>query len=120
MQKLQRDFPDSLHNKKYGFLAELSELRQAVRMRESSAETGKALGRVREFVAVYQGDPMLKEREADLWETLDFLAGELTRLAETEKSSDLIERRQGRLDRRQEVFAPRGHQQGRARTQTDG
>jgi hypothetical protein len=81
LQKLYRDFPDSPHNKKYRFLAELSDVRQAVDLRESPEETRKAFERVLQLAGMYQGDQLLKQRETDLWQTLDFLATELTRLA---------------------------------------
>lgn len=88
LQKLYRDFPDSASNKKYRFLAELSDVREAVYgPHESSDELGKALQRVLQLAGVYKGDPLLdKERQADLWLTLDDLARQLTRSAEVDKS----------------------------------
>jgi outer membrane protein assembly factor BamB len=86
LQKLQRDFADSPHNKKYRFLAELSDVRFAAYMRESPEETVNALKRVLQLITVYKGEELLKEREADLFETLEFLAKELTELAEREKT----------------------------------
>jgi hypothetical protein len=90
LQKLYRDFPDSPHNKKYRFLAELSDVRQAVDLRESPEETRKAFERVLQLAGMYQGDQLLKQRETDLWQTLDFLATELTRLAAQEKAPALV------------------------------
>jgi outer membrane protein assembly factor BamB len=90
LQKLHRDFPDSPHNKKYRFLAELSDVRQAVDLRESPEETKKAFERVLQLAGMYNGDPLLKERDTDLWQTLDFLARELTRLAAQEKAPALV------------------------------
>lgn len=90
LQRLHRDFPDSPHSKKYDLLAELSGVRQAVYARESADETVKALGRTLQLVGQHQGDPLLKERETDLWETFEFLANELTRIAEREKAPALM------------------------------
>ncbi|MBI2806007.1 MAG: PQQ-binding-like beta-propeller repeat protein [Planctomycetes bacterium] len=85
-QKLYREFPDSPHNKKYRFLAELSDVRLSAYAREGTEETVKALERVLQLAGMYQGDPLLKEREADIWQTLNFLSTELTACAEREKS----------------------------------
>ena len=90
LQKLQRDFPESASSKKYGFLAELSDVRQSVYQRETADETVKSLERVLQLASVYSGDPLLREREADLWKTLDFLAQELTELAKREKAPPLV------------------------------
>jgi hypothetical protein len=90
LQKLHRDFPESPNNKKYRFLAELSDVREGVQSRESPDETTKALERVLQLAAVYRGEPIFEERAADLWQTLDFLAMELTRLAEQEKAPALV------------------------------
>ncbi len=89
-QSLHRDFPDSPQQKKYRFLAELSDVRKAVYARESPDETAKALQRLVQLTEVYQGDSLLKEREADLRRTLEFLANELTKLAESEKAPALL------------------------------
>jgi outer membrane protein assembly factor BamB len=88
MQKLHRDFPDSPYNKKYRFLAELSDVREAVYApRETSDDLGKALQRVLQFAAMYKNDPLLsKEREIDLWFTLDDLVRQLTRSAGADKA----------------------------------
>jgi outer membrane protein assembly factor BamB len=90
LQKLVSDFPESPENKKYRILAELSDVRQAVRLCESSDDTQKAFERVLQFAGVYSGEKLLKERETDLWKTYDDLAKELTRLGEQEKSSELV------------------------------
>jgi outer membrane protein assembly factor BamB len=87
LQKMHADFPDSPHNKKYRFLAELSDVRQAVYGRD---DTKQALPRMRQFLVGYQGDPLLKERENDVWLTLNFLANELTSHAERDKAPDLL------------------------------
>lgn len=90
LQKLHRDFPDSPHSKKYRFLAELSDVRQAVYARESPDDTVNSLQRMLQLAGTNSGDPLLKERGADLWETFEFLASELTRLAEREKAPALM------------------------------
>ena len=90
LQKLQRDFPESANSKKYRFLAELSDVRQAVYQRETPDETVKSLERVLQLASVYGGAPLLKECESDLWRTLEFLAQELTKLAEREKAPALV------------------------------
>jgi len=90
-QRLNRDFPDSKDSKKYRFLAELSDVRLGLQNHESAAETEKSLERVAEFVRTYAGDALLKERETDLWQMLDFLARELTRYAESSRSQKLID-----------------------------
>jgi hypothetical protein len=91
LQTLHRDFPDSPHNKKYRFLAELSDVRQAAYgSREKPEEAKQALERVLQFATVYKGDALLKEREADLWETLHRLSNELTTLAELEKAPGFV------------------------------
>ncbi len=89
-QKLHRDFPDSPHNKKYRFLAELSDVRQSAQGGETSEETAKALERVLQFAGMFDGDPLLKEHGSDLWQTLQSLADELTKLSEREKSLGLL------------------------------
>jgi outer membrane protein assembly factor BamB len=89
-EKLHRDFPDSPNAAKYAFLAELSDVRQAVHRRESTEETVKALERVRQLAWTYREDALLKEYESDVWDSLDHLAGELTRLAQEEKSPQLL------------------------------
>src|ERR1700722_16819516 len=91
LQTLHRDFPDSPHNKKYRFLAELSDVRQAAYgPREKPEEAVHALERVLQFATVYKGDALLKEREADLWATLHHLANQLTTLSEQEKSPGFV------------------------------
>ena len=91
LQALHRDFPDSPHNKKYRFLAELSDVRQAVYgSREKPEEAVQALERTLQLAGVYQGDALLKEHEADLWETLQHLAVQFTRQAEDEKAPALL------------------------------
>ena len=89
-QKMQRDFPDSPNLKKYRFLGELSDIREAVRGAETADETIETLKRVRELAGVYGGDPLLKEREADIVDALHDLARELTRHADREKTSQLL------------------------------
>ena len=87
-QKLHQDFPDSPHSKKYRFLAELSDMRQAIDSRE---ELDKALGRLQWFASSYGDDPLLKERENDLWQTLEFLANELTAMAKNQNSPERLQ-----------------------------
>ncbi|HZZ82621.1 MAG TPA: PQQ-binding-like beta-propeller repeat protein, partial [Gemmataceae bacterium] len=88
LQKMHRDFPDSIDSKKYRFLAELSDVREAVyRYHESPDELSKSLQRVLQFATVYKDDPLLRKRESDVWETLDDLARQLTKAAESDKSS---------------------------------
>src|ERR1019366_205532 len=70
---------------------ELSDVRQAVYgPRETPEEAVQALERTLQLAGVYKGDPLLKERDADLWETLHHLANQLTKLAEQEKSAALM------------------------------
>ena len=93
LQKLHRDLPDSPHNKKYRFLAELSDVRQAAYgPRETPDEAVQALERVLQLAVVHKGTPLLKEREADLWQTLQHLANQLTKLAEQESAPGLVPR----------------------------
>jgi outer membrane protein assembly factor BamB len=87
LQKLHREFPDSPDNKKYRFLAELSDVREAVYgPRESADDLAKALQRVLQLAGMYKNDPLLKERETDMWLTLDDLARQLAQSAESEKA----------------------------------
>lgn len=86
LQKMQQDFAESPHVKKYRFLAELSDVRLALQASESPEETVKTLERAVQFTVVYEGDPRLKERGIDLWETFDDLTRALTRVAESEKT----------------------------------
>lgn len=91
-QNLQRDFPDSVHIKKYRFLAELSDVRDAVASSKSAEETNTALSRVLQFAGAHHDEPLLKERSAELWQMYDALAGELTRIAGQDKAPDLLPR----------------------------
>jgi outer membrane protein assembly factor BamB len=91
LQKLHRDFPDSPHNKKYRFLAELSDVRGAAYgPRETPDEAVQALERVLQVAGMYRDDPLLKERATDVGETLHHLSLQLTRLAEQEKTPALL------------------------------
>jgi outer membrane protein assembly factor BamB len=108
-QQLYRDYPDSAAAKNYRFLAELSDVRAAAYARADDAETNDpALQRVLEFVGVYQNDPLLKDRHADVWETLHRLADRLAERADEEHGDDALRRARRAWAEAKKFDAPAG------------
>src|SRR5262249_25006827 len=93
LQSLVRDFPDSAKSKQYGFLAELSDVREPAYQAQGDADAAyQAFSRVMQFLQVYQGDPLLKAREPDVWQTLYRIAKDLTEATKHKQDRELLER----------------------------
>ncbi|MFO0969386.1 MAG: PQQ-binding-like beta-propeller repeat protein [Gemmataceae bacterium] len=93
LQGLTRDFPDSGKRAEYRFLTELSDLRLAVHKPSTDpAEVSRALDRVLEFTELYKNDPLLKDRHADVWQSLEHVAKDLAVLAADKNSGELLGR----------------------------
>jgi tetratricopeptide (TPR) repeat protein len=87
LQQLDRDYPTSDRQATYRLLAELGDVRQAVATpHEDSAKLLRTYQRLQEFLAVYQNDPLLKDRHGDVWQALHRMATQL--VAEAERVGD--------------------------------
>jgi outer membrane protein assembly factor BamB len=93
LQGLQRDFPDSPNFRLYGFLAELSGVRESVYQSEGDADKAyESFGRLLQCLEIYKDDPLLKAREPDIWMTLHRIAKELSEGAQRTKEARLVDR----------------------------
>lgn len=90
-QNLQRDFPSSQNLALYRFLAELSDVREAVYFPQGGADgLSKALERVVDFLKIHKGDPVVASHEKEIWQTLYKLGKELGAEAAEQKSRPLL------------------------------
>jgi hypothetical protein len=93
MRHLLRDFPDSSDRSEYRLLAEWSDVRDAVYTGQPGPEElAGALGRLLQFLKLYQDDTLVKPYEGDIWHTLHKLVKELTAEADQQKDRRLLDK----------------------------
>ena len=93
LQKLNREFPDSPEARRYRFLGELSDVREAVYHPQGDAdETAKTHDRLLQFLTVYEKDPLLERYKADIEHSLLKVSRELVNLAQQTRERILLRR----------------------------
>jgi hypothetical protein len=97
--KLAADFPDSPAQRQYRFAAEFSGLRQPIYQTQTDAgELTSALQRLCDFIAGFQGDPLLDRYQADLGDTFVTLGKSLLDVAEEKHDPELAKQAEHALD----------------------
>ncbi len=81
LRDLYLKYPQSPKAGEYRFLAELSDIREAVNRIQKGEEPRQNLERLGQFVGEYRDDPLLKQRRADLHDSFRRLADEFKELA---------------------------------------
>jgi outer membrane protein assembly factor BamB len=90
LQKLAKDFPSSRDAPRYRFLAELSSVRGEADKARDLAELKSALDHVLQFLGFNQQEALLKDRHADVWDTLKRLAERLADQADEKHDRDAL------------------------------
>jgi outer membrane protein assembly factor BamB len=91
-RSLWQDFPQSEQRPTYKAYAELSNIRDAIHRTQTDAdETVGHLDRLKQFLEIYQGDPLIDNHREDIANSLYRLVEELTGFASKEKKRSLLE-----------------------------
>jgi outer membrane protein assembly factor BamB len=104
---LKHDFPDSRDVKRYEFLAELSDVRDGADKAEPQ-DLAPALDRVLQFLTFNRNEPLLKDRNPDVWQTLKGLSTRLADQAGKQHDANALKRARDALAEAEKFTPPPG------------